>query len=73
MTNIQSGSTSQMSTPITTGSGTSMDSKGAILTLLGIPSHLCDRSDQNLHISYQKYKAHLEASQAYDRMVADGS
>ena len=62
-----------MVTPLTTGSGTSMDSKGAILTLLRILSHLCDHSDHSLHISYQKYKAHLEASQAYNRMVADGS
>jgi hypothetical protein len=62
-----------MSTPTTTGSGTSSGSKEAILTLLGIPSYLCDRSDHSLHTSYQKYKAHLEATQTYERMVADGS
>ena len=62
-----------MSTPATTGSGTSLGSKAAILSLLGIPGHLCDRSDHSLHISYQKYKAYLEATQTYQRMVADGS
>jgi hypothetical protein len=62
-----------MSTPATTGSGTSSGSKEAILSLLGISGHLCDRSDHSLHISYQKYKAHLEATQTYQRMVADGS
>ena len=60
-----------MSTPVTTSSGISSFKEG-ILTLLGIPTHLCDRSDHSLHISYQKYKAHLEASQTYDRMI-DGS
>ena len=66
-----------MSTPAATGSatgsGTSSSSKEAILALLGIPTHLCDHSDHSLLISYQKYKAHLEATQAYERMVADGS
>ena len=63
-----------MSTPATSGSGTSTaTSKEAILNLLGIPGHLGDRSDNSLHISYQKYKAHLEASQTYERMVTDGS
>jgi hypothetical protein len=62
-----------MSTPVATSSGTASASKEAILTSLGIPTHLCDCSDHSLHTSYQKYKAHLEASQTYDRMVADGS
>lgn len=62
-----------MSTPVASSSGTASGSKEAILTLLGIPTHLCDRSDHSLHTSYQKYKAHLEASQTYDRMIADGS
>ena len=48
-------------------------SKEAILTLLGIPSHLCDRSDHSLQTSYKKYKAHLEACCVYDGMVSDGS
>ena len=61
-----------MSTPAT-GSGTSLTSKEAILTLLGISTHLCDRSDHSLHFLYQKYKAYLEATQTYQRMVADGS
>ena len=70
-------SSSQMSAPAATGSatglGTSLSSKEAILALLRISTHLCDCSDHGLHISYQKYKAHLEATQAYKRMVADGS
>jgi hypothetical protein len=41
--------------------------------LLGIPPYLGDRSDHGLHVSYQKYKAYLEASQTYERMLADGS
>src|ERR1700679_1023613 len=61
-----------MSTPATTGSGTS-SAKEAILTLLGIPIHLSDRLDHSLHISYSKYRAHLEATQTYERMVADGT
>jgi hypothetical protein len=69
-----SGSTSRMSTPATTGSGgTSSASKEAILTLLGIPTSLSDHSDHGLHISYEKYKAHLVATQTYERMVSDGS
>jgi hypothetical protein len=62
-----------MSTPAVSSSGTALAAKEAILTLLGIGTHLCDRSDQSLHVSYQKYKAHLEASQTYERMIADGS
>lgn len=48
-------------------------SKGEILAQLGIPSHLADRTDRGLVIAYQKYKAHLQASQTYERMLADGS
>ena len=70
---IPSGSTSRLSTPATTGSGTSSASKEEILTLLGIPTHLSDRSDLGLRISYEKYKAHFEATQTYERMVSDGS
>ena len=62
-----------MSTPAMTGSGTSSASKEAILTLLGIPTHLSDHSDHSLRISYEKYRAHLEAIQTYERMVSDGS
>jgi hypothetical protein len=70
---VPSGSTSRMSTPATTGSGALSASKEAILTLLGISTHLGDRSDHSLHVSYQKYRAHLEATQTYERMVADGT
>jgi hypothetical protein len=70
---IESGPSSRTPTPATTGSGNTLDSKEAILALLGLPTHLCDRSDYGLQISYQKYRAHHEASQTYNKMVADGS
>jgi hypothetical protein len=62
-----SGSKEKEATPFASGS------KEAILTLLGIPPHLCDRSDHGLQLSYKKYKAHLEACHTYDQMVLDGS
>ena len=40
-----------MSTP----AASALASTEAILALLGIPTHLCDRSDHGLHVSYQKY------------------
>ena len=43
-------------------------SKEEILSQLGIPVHLADRTDCGLVIAYQKYKAQLQASQAYERM-----
>jgi hypothetical protein len=49
------------------------DLKKAILTSLGIPTHLCDCSDHGLQISYKKYKAHLEACNTYDWMVSEES
>ena len=52
--------------PVTSGS------KEATLTLLGIPSHLSDRSDHSLQVSYKKYKAYLEACRTYEQMVGDG-
>ena len=45
----------------------------AILSQLGIPSHLGDHTDHGLIIAYQKYKAQLQASQTYERMLVDGS
>ena len=45
----------------------------AALTQLGISAHLADCTDQGLHVAYEKYKAHLEACQSYERKVADGS
>jgi hypothetical protein len=47
--------------------------KEAILTILGIPSHLCNHSDHSPQISYKKYKAYLEACHTYDQLVSDGS
>ena len=47
--------------------------KEEILSQLGIPSHLADRTDRGLVVAYQKYKAQLQASQTYERMLADGS
>ena len=49
------------------------NSKEAILNLLHIPAHFSDRADHGLHIAYQKYKAHLEACQTYEKMVVDGT
>src|SRR6266568_3435916 len=43
------------------------------LTQLGISAHLADHTDRGLHVAYEKYKAHLEACQSYERKVADGS
>ena len=59
------------STPI--NSETPLSSKEVILTLLGLPVHLCDRTDHSLHTAYQKYKGHIEASQTHERMVSDGT
>ena len=76
---LPSRSSSRLSTPVigsstaTDSGSTSLSSKEAILTLLGLPIHLCDRSDHSLHTAYQKYKGHLEASQTHDRMVAGGT
>ena len=39
---------------------------------MGIPSHLSDRSDHSLQVSYKKYKAYLEACHTYEQMVGDG-
>lgn len=41
--------------------------------LLHIPAHLADCADRGLHIAYVKYKAHLEACQTYEKMIADGT
>jgi hypothetical protein len=62
-----SGSKEKKATPFAS------DSKEAILTSLGIPTHLCDHSDHGLQISYKKYKAHLKACNTYDQMVSEGS
>ena len=32
-----------------------------ILSQLGIPAHMADRSDHGLHVAYEKYKAYLDA------------
>ena len=45
----------------------------AALTQLGISAHLADHTDRGLYVAYEKYKAHLEACQPYERKVADGS
>lgn len=47
--------------------------KEELMTLLNIPTHLADRSERNLHVSFQKYKACLEASQVLAGMVAAGT
>lgn len=43
-----------------------------VLSQLGIPAHMADRDDRGLHVSYEKYKAYLEACRVYERKVADG-
>jgi hypothetical protein len=47
--------------------------KSEALSQLGIPTHLADRTDRGLHVAYEKYKAHLEACNVYERKLADGS
>src|SRR6266545_64494 len=42
----------------------------AALTQLGISAHLANCTD---HVAYEKYKAHLDAYQSYERKVTDGS
>lgn len=42
------------------------------MSLLGVPVHLCDRSDYGLQVSYKKYKAYLEACHTYNQMLSDG-
>ena len=41
--------------------------------LLHIPTHLADCADHGLHVAYEKHKAHLEACQTYEKMIADGT
>ena len=79
-----SGLTTRLSTPGTTASATlashpetsasGLESfKSEVLTQLGIPTHLADRTDRGLHVAYEKYKAYLEACQIYEKKLADGS
>jgi hypothetical protein len=71
---LSSGSLSHMFTPGTAESAISLgNSRETILDLLHIPAHLADCADHGLCISYEKYKAHLEACQAYEKMIADGT
>ena len=44
-----------------------------ILIQLGISTLLADRSNRSLQMAYQKYKAYLEATNTYERMLADKS
>lgn len=41
--------------------------------MLGLPIHLADRKNTGLLVAYEKYKAHLQASQTYEHMQADGT
>lgn len=36
--------------------------KEQLTTLLGISAHLSTHNDRNIHLSYEKYKAYLQAS-----------
>ena len=38
------------------------------MTLLGISPHLATCNDRNIHLSYEKYKAYLQASQTLSKM-----
>ena len=58
--------------PQPTTTGVDFD-REAIFSQLGIPSHLGDCTDHGVIIAYQKYKAQLQASQTYERMLVDGS
>ena len=78
-----SGLTTRLSTPATASetpashpetSASGLESfKLEVLSQLGIPTHLADRTDRGLHVAYEKYKAHLEACHVYERKLADGS
>ena len=71
---LSSGSLSHMSTPGTAESAISLgDPRESILDLLHIPAHLADRADRGLRVAYEKYKAHLEACQTYEKMIVDGT
>jgi len=61
------------SVPVTHPTPSGEDSFAAgVLSQLGIPAHMADRDDRGLHVSYEKYKAYLEACRVYERKVADG-
>jgi hypothetical protein len=56
-----------------TPAATTTPFKEQLMTLLGIPLHLSNRSDRNLCVIYETYKAHLQASQTLRRMVSEGT
>jgi hypothetical protein len=43
------------------------------MTHLGIPNHLSNLADRNLHFAYQKYKAYVQAYQTLLKCVSDGT
>jgi hypothetical protein len=56
------------------GSGTSLDpDKESIMAKLGIGPHLPVHHECGLHISYEKWKAYLKASNTYSQMCTDGT
>jgi hypothetical protein len=59
--------------PSTVAPSEPVDWKQRLITLLDIPDHLAIRTDRNIHISYSKYKAYLQASQTLAERVSDGS
>jgi len=43
------------------------------MNILGIPSHLSNHADRNLHFAYQKYKAYIQACQTLSKRISDGT
>lgn len=47
--------------------------KHHLMNILGIPDHLSNRADRNLHFAYQKYKAYIQACQTLSKRISDGT
>ena len=47
--------------------------KDELMALLGIPKHLSNRADRNLHFAYQKYKAYIQACQTLTKRISEGT
>ena len=56
-----------------TSASASSSFRDQLLTLLGIPSHLTNRADRNLHFAYQKYQAYIQACQTLLKRVSEGT
>ena len=47
--------------------------KDKLMALLGIPKHLSNRTNRNLHFAYQKYKAYIQACQTLTKRISEGT